>query len=195
MLLKFIREYGLPWWLHDKILAFSAGDMGLIPGSGRPPGTGIGNPLQCSWLVNPMDRGAWRATVHGAAKSWTWLSIVSHYIIGAPWNFGKTGDADTRGNQQWYQEDSCRNCKKKAPKASDSLEKAWKILQTITQPSVEIHPPACRHPSLITVSASLPPATSDMSSCHWQNLSKKPIDRGPGRCSFQASGIGCTGKA
>ena len=46
-------------------------DMDLIPGSGRCPGGGHGNPLQYSWLENPLDRGAWLATVHRAAKSWT----------------------------------------------------------------------------------------------------------------------------
>ena len=46
-------------------------DMGLIPGSGRLPGGGNGRPLQYSYLENPMDRGAWRATAHGVAKSWT----------------------------------------------------------------------------------------------------------------------------
>ena len=45
-----------------------------IPGLGRSPGEGNGNPLQYSCLENPMDRGAWWATVHGVAKSWTWLS-------------------------------------------------------------------------------------------------------------------------
>ena len=44
---------------------------GLIAGSGRSPGEGNGNSLQYSCLGNPMDRGAWRATVHGVAKSWT----------------------------------------------------------------------------------------------------------------------------
>ena len=43
----------------------------LSPGSGRSPGGGHGSPLQYSCLENPMDRGAWRATVHGVAKSWT----------------------------------------------------------------------------------------------------------------------------
>ena len=43
-------------------------DSGLIPGSGRYPGEGNGNPLQYSHLGNPMDRGAWQATVHGVAK-------------------------------------------------------------------------------------------------------------------------------
>ena len=49
-------------------------DLGSIPGSGRSPGEGNGNPLQYSCLENPMDRGAWWATVHGVAKSWTRLS-------------------------------------------------------------------------------------------------------------------------
>ena len=46
----------------------SAGDEGSIPGLGRSPGEGNGNPLQYSCLGNPMDRGAWQATVHGVAK-------------------------------------------------------------------------------------------------------------------------------
>ena len=48
--------------------ACSTGDPGLIPGSGRPPGEENGNPLQYSCLENPMDRGAWWATVHGVAR-------------------------------------------------------------------------------------------------------------------------------
>ena len=48
--------------------AGDAVDMGLIPGLGRSPGGGHGNPLQYSYLENPMDRGAWRATVHGVAE-------------------------------------------------------------------------------------------------------------------------------
>ena len=52
----------------------SAGDMGLIPGLGRSPKGGNGNPLQYSCLGNPMDRRAWRATVHRVTKSWTQLS-------------------------------------------------------------------------------------------------------------------------
>ena len=54
--------------------AEDARDMGLIPGSGRSPGEGNGNPLQNSCLENPMDRGAWWATVHGVAKGWTQLN-------------------------------------------------------------------------------------------------------------------------
>ena len=52
----------------------NAGDLRLIPGSGRFPGVGHGHPLQYSCLGNSMDRGAWRATVHGVAKSQTRLS-------------------------------------------------------------------------------------------------------------------------
>ena len=50
-------------------IAGAAGDVGSIPGLGRCPGGGNGNPLQYSCLGNPMDRGAWRATVHRAAES------------------------------------------------------------------------------------------------------------------------------
>ena len=46
----------------------NAGDSGLIPGSGRSPGEGNGNPLQYSCLENPRDRGAWQARIHGVAK-------------------------------------------------------------------------------------------------------------------------------
>ena len=49
----------------------NAGDTGLIPGSGRSSGEGNGNPLQYSCLQNPMDGGAWQATVRGVAKSQT----------------------------------------------------------------------------------------------------------------------------
>ena len=49
-------------------------DMGLIPGLGRSPGGGHGNPLQCSCLEDPLDRGAWQATVSGVAKSHIGLS-------------------------------------------------------------------------------------------------------------------------
>ena len=65
---------GFPRGSEVKASACNAGDLGLIPGSGRSPGEGNGNPLQYSCLENPMDRGAWRATVYGIAKSWTWCT-------------------------------------------------------------------------------------------------------------------------
>ena len=54
--------------------ACNVGDPGLIPGLGRSPGEGNGNPLQYSCLENPTDGGAWQITVHGIAKSRAWLS-------------------------------------------------------------------------------------------------------------------------
>ena len=57
-----------------KASAYNAGDLGLIPGLGRSPGEGNGNPLQYSCLESSMDVGAWQAPVHGAAKSWIRLS-------------------------------------------------------------------------------------------------------------------------
>ena len=60
-----------------KNLPANAGDMGSIPGSGRSPGEGHDNPLQCSWLENPMDGGAWWAMVHRVAKSQTQLKQLS----------------------------------------------------------------------------------------------------------------------
>ena len=59
-------------WL--RLLASTAGDMGLIPGLERSPGEGNDNPLQYPCLGNSMDRGAWRATVHMVPKSQTQLS-------------------------------------------------------------------------------------------------------------------------
>ena len=63
-----------PEWLNDKEAAARARDVGLIPGSGRSPGGGNGNPFHYSCLGNLMDRGAWRAAVQGVAKTWTLLS-------------------------------------------------------------------------------------------------------------------------
>ena len=63
-----------PGGSDGKASVYNAGDRGSIPGKGRFPGEGNGNPLQYYCLENPMDRGAWQATVHGVAKSWTRLS-------------------------------------------------------------------------------------------------------------------------
>ena len=87
----FLNVYLKPWYikvtstLHFPFQSFPGGsdgkesacnawDLGLIPGLGRSPGEGHGNPLQYSCLENSMDRGAWQATVHRVAKSWTQVS-------------------------------------------------------------------------------------------------------------------------
>ena len=64
--------------------AGDAEDVGLIPGLGRPSGEGTSNPLQYSCWENPMDRGAWWATVHGVAKSQTQLGPGT-VISGRQW--------------------------------------------------------------------------------------------------------------
>ena len=61
-----------------KNLPVKAGDMGSIPGLGRFPGVENGNPRQLSCLENPMDRGAWQATVHGVTRSQTPLSVHAY---------------------------------------------------------------------------------------------------------------------
>ena len=76
--LVYILRWGLPWWLSGKESTFKAGatrDSSLIPGLGRSPGGGHGNPLQHYCRGNPIDRVTWWATVHGVAKSWTCLCM------------------------------------------------------------------------------------------------------------------------
>ena len=65
---RLIGKLGLPRWFNGKESACSAGDMGSILGSGRFPGEENSNPLQCSCLGNPTDRGAWQATIHEITK-------------------------------------------------------------------------------------------------------------------------------
>ena len=66
-------KHRLPWWLRCRESACIVGDPGLIPESGRSPREGSVSPLQYSCLENSTDRGAWRATVHGVARSQTGL--------------------------------------------------------------------------------------------------------------------------
>ena len=72
--------WGFPGGSDGKASVCNAGDLGSIPGSGRSPGEGNGNPLQFCCLENPMDRGAWYATVHGVTKSRTRLRNLNLLI-------------------------------------------------------------------------------------------------------------------
>ena len=67
--------WGFPCGSDGEESPCNVGDLGSIPGSGRSPGEGNGNPLQCSCLENPMDRGGWWATVNGVTNSWAGLSM------------------------------------------------------------------------------------------------------------------------
>ena len=69
-----LMDYWASLATDGKESACNAGDPGLIPGTGRFPGGGHGNPLQYSYLENSMERGAWQATVHGVTRSRTQLS-------------------------------------------------------------------------------------------------------------------------
>ena len=66
----------LSLWLSGKESICNVGDVGLVPESGRSTAGENCNPIQYSYLENPMDRGAWWATVHGVAKSHTQMSTV-----------------------------------------------------------------------------------------------------------------------
>ena len=77
-----VRTKDFPGGSDGKASACNAGDEGLIPGLGRSPGEGNGTPLQISCLENPMDGGAWWATVCGVAKSWTQLSDSCFHLHG-----------------------------------------------------------------------------------------------------------------
>ena len=76
--------WGFPGVSEGNESACSAGHLDLIPGLGKSPGGGQGNPLQYSCLENPMDRGAWRATVHGVAKSHDWAPKHSTAQVSVP---------------------------------------------------------------------------------------------------------------
>ena len=71
---------GFPGGSDDKESTCNVGELGTVPGSGRSPGEGNGNPLQYSCLENPMDRGACRATVHGFAESDTTEKVSMHTL-------------------------------------------------------------------------------------------------------------------
>ena len=73
----FISYLGYPFSSVGKESACNSGDPGLIPGLGRSPGEGNGNPLQYSCLENSMDKGAWQVTVHG-------VTIIRHDLVTKP---------------------------------------------------------------------------------------------------------------
>ena len=72
---------GFPGGSVVKKAPANAGDMGSIPGLGRSPEEGNGNPLQYSWLRNPIDRGAWWATVHGVRRESDMTEQLNNNIL------------------------------------------------------------------------------------------------------------------
>ena len=82
------------WHFELSCNAGDTGDAGSIPGSGRSPGGGHGNPLQYPCLENPMDRGAWQAAVHGVAKTGTRLSDGHFHFVSEASVCRSTGRAE-----------------------------------------------------------------------------------------------------
>ena len=70
-----------PGGSDSKAADYNVGDPGSIPGVGRSPGEGNGNPVLDSCLENPMDGGAWLVTVHGVAKGWTWVIMFGSHKL------------------------------------------------------------------------------------------------------------------
>ena len=81
-----LRDLGFPGGSDGKVCksACRAGDLGLIPGSGRSTEEGNGNPLQFSCLENSMDRGAWGAEIHGVERVRHDSATITHSFICAP---------------------------------------------------------------------------------------------------------------
>ena len=73
-MISFSYVYANTGGSNGKESVCNEGDPGSVPGLGKYPGKGHGNPLQYSYLENFMDRGAWQITVHGVPKTWTRLS-------------------------------------------------------------------------------------------------------------------------
>ena len=93
------QRQDFPSGSDGKASAYTMGDPGSFPGLGRSQAEGNGNPLQYSCLENPMDRGAWEATVHGVAKSRTQLSDFTLTL-----NFQNTCEASTSNSQNHSRE-------------------------------------------------------------------------------------------
>ena len=98
---------GFPGGSEVKASACIAGDLGSIPGLGRSPGEGNGNPLQYSCLENPMDGGAWWATVHRVAKSWTRLSDFTKKKKRCPFHYRGLEGKSRKSRDTWSNRQIC----------------------------------------------------------------------------------------
>ena len=90
MKIDYLQTFSFPGGTVVKNMPVNAEDVGSIPGWGRNPGEGNGNPLQYSCLENPMDRAAWRATVYGVTKSRTWLRTECAWADVLPFKMEET---------------------------------------------------------------------------------------------------------
>ena len=108
---------GLPWWLSIKNLPANIRNAGATPGPGRSPGGGNGTLLQYSCLKNPLVRGAWGATVHGTAKSQTWLKWLN------------TAHGKPKGNFCWNHWSCCTKAGSRS--STENYQSDWDKLNII----------------------------------------------------------------
>ena len=108
-------NWGLPGGSDSRESAYNAEDLGSIPGLGRSPGEGTGSPLQHSCLKNPMDRGAWWATVRGVANSLTRLSNLGirqtqNQLSSLSFCIGLRGYYLLTGSHSQIKSEGCSDC-------------------------------------------------------------------------------------
>ena len=125
---------GFPGGSDSKESACNAGDPGLIPGWGRSPGEGNGNPTQYACLENPMDRGAWKSTVHGVARARHYLATKPPPVFHLWQEKGTAEDEMVEWHHQLYGHEfeqapgvaeglrSLASCRPPGPKESDTSE-------------------------------------------------------------------------
>ena len=127
-----MQAKGFPGGISGKEPPANAGDLrdaGSIPGSGRSPRGGHGNPLQCSFLENPMDRGASWATVHGVTKSQTRLKQLSTHPH-AKVNLNLTC---YKNNSKWIISEMCKTLRRKHRRKSSWPEIRQRVLRSATK--------------------------------------------------------------
>ena len=118
--------WGFPGGSMVKNPPVNAGDGGLIPGSGRSPGGGNDNSLQYTCLENPMDRGAWWATVHGVTKSQTRLKQLSTHHCVCGWGVWEWGNVRhlSKIREDYFYQSTKQNC---GASLNSVLQRAFKF--------------------------------------------------------------------
>ena len=133
---------GSPGGSMAKESACNAGDTSLIPGSGRFPGEGNGNPLQ-SCLENPMDRGTWLVTVHRVTKSWTLLKRLSththtQYQYQIFRSLQDTGEQDFSSQERfWDTLEACNQTPQVSPHTFPFYKKCPNFHSSLSQKTIK----------------------------------------------------------
>ena len=136
-----VTSQGFPGGSEVKASARNAGDLGLIPGSGRSPGEGNGNPLQYSCLENSMNRGAWWATVHRVAKSRTRLSDLTDFprCLNGKNPPANVGDSSTLGSGRSPGEGNCNLFQYSCLKIPLDRGTWWTIVHAVAESQTQLN--------------------------------------------------------